>query len=134
MMRAVLLALALVCFVGCNNDGLTGSTTVNGKYTLRTVNGSALPYTISGSGTNKTEVIDDAITLFEGFTYSRSAHSRVTVNGQASEVTTTDAGSYSIFGTSITLTPGNGGTATLVLVSGNTMTLSTTGYIYVFRK
>ena len=134
MMRAVLLAFALVCFVGCNNDGLTGSTTVNGTYTLRTVNGSALPYTVSGSGTNKTEVIDDTITLYEGFTYSRSAHSRVTVNGQASDVTTADAGSYGIFGTSITLTPGNGGTATLVLVSGNTMTLSTTGYVYVFRK
>lgn len=134
MMRAVLFAFALVFFVGCNNDGLTGSTTINGKYTLRTVNGSALPYTIAGSGTNKTEILDDAITLYEGFTYSRSAHSRVTVNGTASDVTTSDAGSYSIFGTSVTLTSGTGGAATLALISGNSMTISTAGTTYAFRK
>ena len=133
-MRKMLMALVVVLSAACNNDGLTGSTTVNGRYTLRTVNGSALPYTIAGSGANKTEVIDDTITLYEGFTYSRSAHSRVTVNGQASEVTTAESGSFNILGTSITLSPGTGGTGTLVLVSGNTMTLSTSGFVYVFRK
>lgn len=133
-MRRLMIAFVVACSVACNNDGLTGSTTVNGKYTLRTVNGSALPYTISGSGANKTEILDDAITLYEGFTYSRSAHSRVTVNGTASDVTTSDAGSYSIFGTSVTLTSGTGGPATLALVSGNSMTVSTAGLTYVFRK
>jgi hypothetical protein len=130
----MLMALVIVLSAACNNDGLTGSTTVNGKYTLRTINGSALPYTVAGTGANKTEVLGDTITLYEGFTYARSAHSRVTVNGQASEVTAAESGSYNIFGTSITLTPGNGGTGTLVLVSGNTMTLSTSGFVYVFRK
>jgi hypothetical protein len=56
------------------------------------------------------------------------------VNGQASEVTTSESGSFNILGTSITLNPGTGGTGTLVLVSGNTMTLSTSGFVYVFRK
>jgi hypothetical protein len=129
-----MIAFVVACSVACNNDGLTGSTTVNGKYTLRTVNGSALPYTISGSGSNKTEILDDAITLYEGFTYSRSAHSRVTVNGTASDVATSDAGSYSIFGTSITLTSGIGGPGTLAIDSGNSMTVSTAGVTYVFRK
>lgn len=133
-MRRLMIAVVVACSVACNNDGLTGSTTVNGKYTLRTVNGSALPYTISGSGANKTEILDDAITLYEGFTYSRSAHSSVTVNGTASDVTTSDAGSYSIFGTSVTLTSGTGGPTTLALVSGNSMTVSTAGLTYVFRK
>lgn len=133
-MRRLMIAFVVACSVACNNDGLTGSTTVNGKYTLRTVNGSALPYTISGSGANKTEILDDAITLYEGFTYSRSAHSRVTVNGTASDVTTSDAGSYSIFGTSVTLTSGTGGPTTLALVSGNSMTVTTAGLTYVFRK
>lgn len=133
-MRRLMIAFVVACSVACNNDGLTGSTTVNGKYTLRTVNGSALPYTISGSGANKTEILDDGITLYEGFTYSRSAHSRVTVNGTASDVTTSDAGSYSIFGTSVTLTSGTGGPTTLALVSGNSMTVTTAGLTYVFRK
>jgi hypothetical protein len=131
--RRALLLLVTVLAAGCFGDGLTGSSTINGKYTLRTINGSPLPYTIAGAGTDKTEILDDAITLFQGGTYSESAHSLVTTNGQTSPVTRAETGSYTIFGTSVTLN-GNSGGQTLTTISGNSMTIMQAGLTFVFSK
>ena len=127
--RLVLVALLAAC-----SSGVTGITTVTGNWSLRTVNDSSLPYTLSGSGANKTEVLDDVITLFEGFTYSETSHKRVTVNGQQSTETTTDTGAYSLFGTSITLTPNSGALARRGLIEGNTMTIVENGLVQDYKK
>lgn len=72
-MRRALIAILMSSFLACSGDGIAGSSTVNGAYTLRSINGSSLPYTISGSGANKTEILDDVITLYEGGTYASAA-------------------------------------------------------------
>ena len=127
--RLVLIALLAAC-----SSGVTGITTVTGNWTLRTVNDSSLPYTLPGSGATKTEVLDDVITLFEGFTYSETSHKRVTVNGQQSTETTIDTGVYSLFGTSITLTPNSGALARRGLIEGNTMTIVENGLVQDYKK
>ncbi|MFL5602649.1 MAG: hypothetical protein ACJ77R_04430 [Gemmatimonadaceae bacterium] len=102
-MRNALIVLALVS-VACMDDEIVGGTTVTGAYVLRTVNGSPPPVTVAGSGANKTEVLDDVITLFEGGSYAENGHTRVTANGQTTTEIISETGRYTPLGNSITLT------------------------------
>ena len=133
-MRGPLAVLIVAFFVGCLGEGVTGSSTITGDYTLRTINGSPLPYTISGSGANRTEIVRDVITLYQGGTYARSRDSRVTVNGQTTTESSAEAGSYSLFGTSVTLVNGADGQTTLATINANTMTIVKSGMTAVFTK
>jgi hypothetical protein len=128
-MQRFLLGLAVVFSVACLGDGMTGSSTITGSYTLRTVNGSNLPYTVAGTGT---EIVDETITLHEGFTYIKSGHTRTTTNGQMT--TTNDSGSYGLQGTSITFTSNAGGQGTPALIDGNKLTIVKAGVTSVYRK
>ncbi|MDB4915535.1 MAG: hypothetical protein JWM95_3179 [Gemmatimonadetes bacterium] len=133
-MRKVMLGLGLAFSVGCFDDVLTGSSTVNGAYTLRTINGSPLPYTTAGSGTNKTETLDDVLTLYQGSTYAESGHVRKTVNGQVTTTNNTETGSYTLVGTSITLRSSDGTLGRIAMINANTMTFITDGVTSVFMK
>ncbi|MCC6242751.1 MAG: hypothetical protein IT353_07905 [Gemmatimonadaceae bacterium] len=128
--RAIVLALALLAVGGCGDDGPLNST-ATGAYALRTVNGSALPYTTPGSGT---EIIDDVITLFQGGTYAGTAHRRSMVNGQLATQTIETTGTYSFFGTSVTLRVNETGLQRLGTISGTSMTFVESGNTSVYRK
>lgn len=132
-MRKVLVALVMSWAIACD-DGIVGSSTVTGDYKLRTINGASLPYTITGSGANKTEIVDDMITLFQGFTYSETTSSRITVNGQAANETKLRTGAYSLFGTSIILSSNDGAMERRGTINANTMTIVEAGKISVLRK
>lgn len=133
MRMAAVVAIAAIC-AGCGGDGMTGSSTVTGAYTLRTVNGAPLPYTQSSSGTTKTEILDNTISLHQGGTYSEEAHTRTTSGTQVTTQTITEAGSYSFFGNSITLQSGSSSHSRLLTVEGNTMTHVEAGVAFVYRK
>jgi hypothetical protein len=131
MRKAPFAMLAALC-LGCLGGGIVGSSTVNGVYTLRSINGSPLPYTISTTATGKTEVLDDAITLYEGFTFSESIHTRITVNGQATEQTNTTTGGFSLLGNSITLSIN--GQLRVGTIDADVMTFVNAGLTSVFKK
>ena len=133
-MRRALFFLAAVSCLACLDDNIVGSSTVTGSYTLKTINGSPLPFTITGSGANKTEVVDDVITLFQGFTYSESTTSRITVNGQATNETKSRTGAFSLFGTSFILSSNDGSLERRGTISGNTMTIVEPGKVSVLSK
>ncbi|MEO8577040.1 MAG: hypothetical protein ABI556_10080 [Gemmatimonadales bacterium] len=120
--------------LACFSDDIVGSSTVTGNYTLRTINGSQLPYTITGSGTNKTEIVSDVMTLFQGFTYSESTVSRITLNAQAADETKVRTGAYSLLGTSFILSSNDGSLERRGTISGNTMTITEAGKVSVLSK
>ena len=126
--------LILAALLAACDSGVTGITTVTGNWTLSTINDASLPYTVSGSGANKTEIVDDVITFFEGLTYSETIHTRVTVNGTASTVTTNETGNYNLFGTSVTLTRNSGAASRRGLIDGNTMTIVENGLVQDYKK
>jgi hypothetical protein len=132
-MRKALIAFVAALSLACFDEGVTGSSTVTGTYTLRTVNGSPLPYTIPGGGAVKTEIVSDTITLFQGGTFARARDSRITENGQVTMQSATETGSYSLLGTSITLNSVTG-KATLGIINGNAMTIVEAGVTSVFSK
>lgn len=106
-MRSALIGLTLVC-VACLNDDVVGSTTLTGAYVLRTVNASPPPVVIAGSGSDKTEIMDDVITFFEGGSYAENGHLRVTANGQATDQVIFDTGRYTPLSNSISLASSTG--------------------------
>ena len=133
MVRA-LLALALLVSVGCFDDFSTGVGTVTGTYTLRTINGSALPYTINVDASTQKVIVDDMITLFSGGSYSRTQHANTTVGGQTTSETNTESGAYLLVGTSVTLNPSPTGRSTITTIDGRTMTLVESGITWTFMK
>ena len=132
-MRRVLMGLVVACSVACLDEGVTGGSSITGAYTLRTINGSALPYTISESGAAKTEILSDVITLYQGGTYARLRESRTTVNAQVTIESRDETGAYSLVGTSVSMR-NVVGTTTVATIGGNTMTIVEAGMTAVFTK
>ena len=133
-MRKALIGLALLLAAACLDDPVVGTTTLTGAYVLRSINGSPPPAIVSGSGDNKTEVIDDVITFFEGGSYAENGHTRVTVNGQTSDGTIFDTGRYSPLGTSIALNSTSGGTRSASSTDGKSLAIVEAGVRWVFTK
>jgi hypothetical protein len=132
-MRRVLTGLVVAFSVACLDEGVTGGSTITGAYTLRSINGSPLPFTISESGTARTEILSDVITLYQGGTYARSRDSRITVNAQVTIESRIETGAYSLFGTSVSMR-NVVGTTTVATIGGNTMTIVEPGMTAVFTK
>ena len=133
-MRKLLIALLIVTSAGCLNEDVVGSSTATGVYTLRTMNNSSLPYTVSESGVTKTEVLADSITLYQGGTYAETARVRATTNGQVTTETREDAGAYTFFNISVTLTSGRGRAERRGKIEATTMTIVEAGLTSVYKK
>jgi hypothetical protein len=123
--RVAVAAAAIALLGACGSDS-TGPTNANvaGTYTLTTVEGSSLPYTIPN--TAEEEIVQNAtITLTGDSTYTASATG--TVGGDPSNIIT-DAGHYSVSGSQVTFTSTiiEGGNYT-GHVSGSTLTVSIIG-------
>jgi len=127
------IALLLLFSVACFDDSITGSSTVTGTYTLRAVNGSPVPYAVPGTGPGTTEIVAGSIVLYKSATYARAGHSRTTLNGQVTEMHTTETGTWFVEGTRISLRSATG-VATESLITGNDMTIVNPGMTLVFRK
>lgn len=132
-MKRVLVVMAAVLVAGCDS-GVVGASATTGTYPLRSINGESLPYTISGSGSSKTEVVDDKFILYEGNTYQESGTLRVTVNGTASTTAISETGSYGTLGTSMTFTNSAGTRQRVALGDGSRITIVENGLSYVYRK
>lgn len=134
-MRKILLSLIVASSIACVTGDVVGSKTVNGTYTLRTVNDQSLPYTVSTDATTKTEILDDTFILYEGFTYAEAWHMRTTVNGTPTTTTFNTTGSFGLVGNSITFrdnaTPG---VQVVAVGEANTITIVNLGLTKVFRK
>ena len=131
-MRRILMTLVLAAAAACGDNSTGLGASVEGTYTLRTINGTALPYTVQ-SGTTTVRVIDDVITLNLNGTYSEIGHTQTTFNGVTTTDTGTDTGTYTTAGTAITLRS-NDGTSISGTVNGGTLTIVDQGLAAVFTR
>lgn len=135
-MRRLLAGLVMLAVVACGgSDSGTGptATSVVGNWTLSTVNGTALPYLLIGSGANKSELTSGSLTV-SSTSYTITFGLRTTANGVVSTSSSADAGTVAITGTAITLRSTVDGTTITGGASGNTLTLSESGGVYVFTR
>ena len=127
MRRLILCVALLVASAGCDS-GITGDSSYYGTFTLKTVNGNSLPATANGI-----EYLDATIFLAEAGTYSETGHIRTTSTGQTTTVS--EVGSYSTFGTSLTLRSADGLHTRITLIDDNNrLTHTEAGVTLVYRK
>ena len=115
----VLFAAAVLA---CGDSTSPGAESIEGVYTLQTINGGALPAVVYENEAGKIEVVASAITLGPGTKWSISVTARATVEADVSTNTETLDGTWSRSGSTLTLTSVDGDSETLVL-SGRTLTL-----------
>jgi hypothetical protein len=65
-MRRLALLIAVFALAACNNDSTSPNGNVSGSYSLRTVNGSPLPYTFSDGSV----LVSDQLSLNSNGTYT----------------------------------------------------------------
>ena len=132
-----LLSLALVfAAIACGSDDSTAPTqaSVAGTWTLQTVNGSPLPFTLASSPA-KIELLSYVVNVSSHGTLTSSEQLRTTIGTSATTNTTTDGGTYTLSGNAVAITSNTAGsTPQAGTITGNTLALSQSGFIFIFTK
>ena len=131
MVGAVL--MMVVVSARCSEEA-TGVSSINGAWTLRTVNGAPLPHTMSSGSGGTTELVEDVLTLYVGGTWSGVTRVRTSSGGQVTTEPRTSAGSYTTFGTSLTFTNGEDRSTRLATFADDALTFVEAGKTSVYRK
>jgi hypothetical protein len=122
MRRALVLGLALA-LSACVNDATAPSVSVDGSYSLRTINGSGLPYTFSNGVTLSSEVL----TMSVSGTYTD-------VSRYSDGRTNTDQGYFTNTNGAITFTSQTSGFTYQGSLSGSVLTEIVNGFTQTFQK
>lgn len=100
-LRAAALAASIALALGCGSDSPTGPKNVPGTYTLRTIDGSALPFTVPHTVDHDIVINSVTATINENNTYAVAGTG--TEDADASTVIT-DAGSWTQDGAKLNFT------------------------------
>ena len=135
LMRRLFPVLALAMAVACGGDKSTNpnSDSIEGTYSLRTVNGSPLPFTFQ-SGTTSVTLTSDVITVAGNGSWTESIGYRQTANGQTTTGTDTDGGSWVRAGSSVTLNSSFGTGGYAGTYGNGSLTFSDAGFVEVFSR
>jgi hypothetical protein len=128
-------ALALVVLAACGGDKATNpaSDSISGVYSLRSVNGTSLPYTFH-DGADSYTLTNDVITIADGGTWSETFSYQQTVDGVSSTQTGSDSGTWSRAGTSVSFDSYGGYNAYFGTFTGSSLNLSDGTFTQVFAK
>jgi hypothetical protein len=134
-MRSLLLA-ALLTLAGCASDSATAPvSTIEGSWTLRTIDGSPLPFVVAQAAQFKLELVSDVVILSSNGSVIRTTSIRSTTNGQANAESIRDTGRYTLAGTAVVVRFDTQGVAGAGSWSGNTMTLTDDeGVVFVYYR
>jgi len=135
-LAAAVLLLAAVMLPACGDStgpglGLGVST---GTYTLQTINGNALPYTVDDGAGTVVVILSDAFTLQDGGRFTETFSLRVTENGTTTTESNTNAGAWTLAGTTVRLTFDVDGLSISGTLSGGVLTIVDEGLSLVYRR
>ena len=125
----------LVCSVllACS-DATSPNQGVVGTWRLQTVNGLALPFTLAQSGVDKEELTGEVMTLMAPGSLTIVTMFRYTEGSNVFAESVPDEGTWTVDGSTVTLTWDSDGSTSTATVSGNTMTLEDIGLTFVYRR
>jgi hypothetical protein len=134
-MRKLFVMLALATLAACGGDKATNpnSDAIEGTYSLKTINGSPLPFTIQ-SGTTSYVLKTDVITIASNGSWTESITYTETFNGQSSNGTDTDGGTWIRAGNAVSLNSNfdTGGWA--MTYNNGSLTVNESGLVAVFTR
>jgi hypothetical protein len=132
MKRALFILLCAFAWVGCGDDS-TEPQDISGRYELRTVNGSNLPYTVIQVGNSRVEILSGFLNLNGDGTFSSSLTTRTTQGTSTSTTSDTGSGTWTQTGNQLSFRESDGTQATGVL-SGTQITSVVENVSLVFSK
>ena len=125
-MRKLIGSILLAMVVACGGDKATGpNASITGNYTLRTVNGNAVPAVVFQNTTEKEELTAGNVNLNADRTWSGALSLRSTnlTNGATATLSLPANGTYTNNNGSITLTDASDNSQLTGTVGGGTLTI-----------
>jgi hypothetical protein len=128
--RSLLLMLASTLAFACS-DSTRPEYTLTGTWSLQTVNGQPLPFTLPETG----EVVSaESLTLLASGRFTMTTTFRETINGNVTLESIPDAGTYVVSGMTLTLMYESDGSNDVGTVDGNMITLEDIGQLWAYRR
>ena len=118
---------------GGDHDPVSPEQTIAGAYTLRTIDGAALPVTVNLEDATFT-VTRATLSLKADRTYSQSITATVTLAGTTVTQTLPDAGTYTVNGTTVSFVSASDGSSGTAAYANGTLTVSQEGTVLVYQR
>ncbi len=138
-MRKTLFAMAslvlLLSAAACSDlaTGL-GYGNVTGNYNLQTFNGSSLPAFFDQNNFQQRDLVAETFTLYSDGTYTDDYRMRTSDQNGTSDLNYHDAGTYQQNNTALQFRNSSTGDVFTGSITGNTLTVTQFGDIYVFTR
>ena len=134
--RSVAALIIAPALIACGDDDPSGpsAATVAGAYTLRTVNGQALPFVFINQPTLRVEVISDEYLLNENGTFTTTITLRETEDTVVTMTSDSYSGQWLVSGNNVNLNSVEVGREQASFSNGNTLTFALNGVTLVYRK
>lgn len=125
---AVVATLAIAVFAaGCSSSNSTGPNgSLVGTWNLTTVNGSSLPAIIQALSPDTVSITQGSVVLTSS-TWNFSATIQLSIAGLHTDTTQADSGTYTVNGSTLSMTATGDTSVTTATVNGNTVTVSSVG-------
>lgn len=131
MLRRILQSLLPLIFVVACSDSTSPTTTLTGTWSLESVNGKPLPFTLPETG----EVVTaESFTLLASGRFTMSTTFRMTVNGNVTSESIPDGGTYVVNGFTVQFTYDSDGSNDMATMNGDTFILEDIGQVWVYRR
>ena len=134
MSRRTLPSLLVCAFLLACSDSTSPNEGVEGTWRLQTVNAQALPFTLAQSGTFKEELTGEVMTLMAPGSLTIVTMFRYTEGTNVFSESIPDEGTWTVNGSTVTITWESDGSTSTATVSGDTMTLQDIGLTFVYRR
>jgi hypothetical protein len=129
----VFLLLGSAAFLSCDKATRPDENLL-GTWRLQTVSGQPLPYVLEQSATRNVELTGETVTLLASGRQTMVTSFRVTDNGTVSTENVPAPGSYTVNGSTLTLTFDSDTDVYTAIVNGDTMTIDDIGLRFVYRR
>jgi hypothetical protein len=136
-MRKTLFTMASLVLVlaaaGCSTDYSTGlNGNITASFTLQTFNGAGLPALFDQNATQQRQLVNETFTLYANGTYTDDYRMRTITASGSTDQTFEDTGVYSQNNTALQFRDTQTGDVFTGSITGNTLTITQFGDIYVF--
>jgi hypothetical protein len=133
-MRRLAVFFALLALACGSDSSTTPGGTIAGTWSLKTINGTSLPFIVAQTGADKLEIVSDVYVISGTGSFTETTTLRATTNGVATTQSVADAGSYTLNGTAITVRYNSDGSSVTGSWSGNTITVTQDGLAAVYTR
>lgn len=129
-----LIALVLLAFATACNDATGLDNSYVGTYTLRSIDGDAVPITVYDDGTEYARITGGTLIFNDDQTFTTSLDINYGIDGREQNESEWIGGTFTRSGRSFTLTDGLGDSYVATWNGSDTMTINDEGVVIVFRR